>query len=337
MLKEKEVRNMQKKFLFLWLMILLATLADSAEITCEWDGEVCILSRISPVTQPNEAITIAGKPTNYINTAPNYFSFYMTRFNMNYIPTKLFMVFPKIIGFVMASSSPKTTLETNSIVNCDYLTALSFIGINILNVPEGFAQTCSKIVKLQFNMAGIDSIDKNAFKGLISVENLLMLYNRINCFPPDLFQTVPNLKTLELRNNRIFAIDSGLFRNLPQLNMIDMKFNSISYLPTLDFTGTAQSQFFSFLISENPIYAIKPDFCNTFNSRSAFEDIFDVQYVRCLSGDPTTVTITKSNCQGSMAIPLQKCYSNWTSTMSTSVTCAPACSQSLLGNTILVY
>lgn len=306
-------------------MILLVSLTDSAEITCEWQGDYCNLASITPVTQPNEVITIIGKPTTYVYTSEYYINWYMIRINMKYIPTRIFYTFPKITGFVMGSSSPRTILETNSFVNCDYLTTLTFNSMRILSVPEGFAQSCTKITNLQFNGAGVDTIHKNAFKGLVNIETLYILYSRVSCLPPDLFQTVPNVKTLDLRSNRIGAVDSGLFRNLPKLISVDLRDNFINYLPTLSFAGSALYQNFAFYISGNPIYAIKPDFCTTFNSRPVFplEDTIDISQFLCLSGDTASVVLKKSNCQNLMT--LQKCYSNWTLSMSAPVNCDAPC------------
>ena len=312
-------------------LIVLVSLTDAAEITCEWNGELCTISSMTPVTQPNEAITIAGKPFNYINTATNDISFYKLGFiqpGLNYFPTRAFYTFPFLNSFIISSSSPKTTLETNAVVNCNYLTALGFINMNISNVPEGFAQACTNLNNLLFYNAGIDTIHKNAFKGLTNLGILLLQNNRITCLPPDLFQLIPNVELVDLQNNRISAIDSGLFRNLPKVRYINMNNNSISVLPTLDFTSSCrahQFQPFPIVLTANPIYAIKPDFCNTFNARvdDVYEQIFYVSGIKCLSGDPTTALIKKSNCQSSMAIPLQKCYANWTLLMNLQVNCDP--------------
>ncbi|KAL7049570.1 hypothetical protein ACKWTF_003769 [Chironomus riparius] len=319
---------MSKKLLFFLSMILIASLSNSADLTCEWNGETCTISSITPVTQPNEAITIAGKLANYINSATIDLNFYKPGLNLNYFPTKVLYTFPFVNTFVMSSASPKTILETNSIVNCNFMNILLFVVMNISNIPEGFAQACTNINNLQFYSAGIDTIHKNAFKGLVNVTTLLIQKNRITCLPPDLFQTIPNVELVDLQHNRISAIDSGLFRNLPKVRYINLNNNSISVLPTLDFTSSCKAHPFSafaIILSANPIYAIKPDFCNTFNARlnEVYEQIFYVPDTKCLTGDSTTAIIKKSNCQSSMAIPLQKCYANWTLLMNFPVQCEP--------------
>jgi len=316
----------------------MTSLTNTAEITCQWTGETCTILSITRVTQPNEAITVAGKPANYVNTARMEISLYKIRPYLDYIPAGAFYTFQHASSFGMSSSSPKTTLLTNSFVNCNSLDFLSIQDANIVNIPEGFAQACTNIKTLMLINAGIDTIDKNAFKGLTNLESLYMKNNRLTCLPPDLFQSIPNVKFMDLQSNKIKAIDSRLFRNLPALHGIEMRLNLISYLPTLDFTGSATNGNFGFCLSGNPIYAISPDFCNLFSQRTVFpEDMFDIPNIKCLVNEPGTVIIKKSNCQNSMAIPLQKCYSNWTSSMNAPVTCGPPCPWSSIWKQILDY
>jgi len=305
----------------------MTSLTNTAEITCEWNGEVCTLSSITPVTQPNETITVAGKPANYINTATSNPKLYMKRPYLSYVPTRMFYIFPNITEFAITSCSPKTTLMRDSFVNCASLLQLNFNFANISNIPEGFAQSCTNIKRLVFSYIGLETIDKNAFKGMINLEALYIFYTKLSCLPPDLFQTTPNIQQIIITNNKVSAIDSSSFRNLPKLKFIQMEDNLISYLPTFNLTGTSilygpfESRFYG-----NPIYAIKPDFCNIFNSRPAqpvgYVDYFDITEIKCLQSTNQRVAIEKSNCQ-TMASRLQNCYSNWTLSMSVSVTCAP--------------
>lgn len=331
-------------------MISLTSLADSAEIVCEWSGDICGVSSMTPVTQPNEAITIAGKPANYLNVATYEFStFFKSGFNFNYFPTRILYIFPYLNRIKMSSSSAKTTLETNSIVNCEFLADLIISNINISNIPEGFAQACINLYNLQFFNAGIETIHKNAFKGLTNLEILMISKNKITCLPLDLFQLTPNLELIALENNKISAIDSGLFRSLPKVRLIDLSYNLINYLPTLNFPRSCiQYPIFGFLLTGNPIYAIKPDFCNTFNTRPDVAFDFHTAYpprsnasivaqISCLSSNETPAGIRKSNCQGAMAIPLQKCYSNWTSSMNSPVTCEPPCQWASIWQQILDF
>jgi len=320
-------------------MILLTSLTNAAEITCQWNVEICTISSMTPVNQPNETITIAGKPANYINTATKYPSLFMMRqVYLSYVPTRMFYIFPNIIDFVMVSSSPTTTLVTDAFVSCTSLVKLYIQHANVSNIPAGFAQSCINMKKLMLYSNEIQTIDKNAFKGLMNLMELYLNDNKISCLPPAVFQTIPNIQFIILMNNRISAIDSTLFRNLPKLHTIKIENNLISYLPTLDLTGSAtQSENFQITLHANPIYAIKPDFCNVFNSLPAsLSASIGVSVIKCLPSTHTTI-IDKFNCQSAMASYLQKCYSNWTLSMSVSVVCVSPRPRSSIWQQLLDY
>ena len=182
---------------------------------------------------------------------------------------------------------------------------------------------CTNIKAIQLNNAGIETLHKNAFKGLVNLVELQMRNNKISCLPPEIFQTMPNIQSLFLERNKIKAIDRTLFRNLPKLTYIHLGESLISYLPALDFTGTAQNRFFTLFIPGNPTVAISPDFCKIFDSRPAnFEDYFDVNHVKCfLTNNAQTSGISRLNCRSTMAGNLQNCYLNWTTSMNAPVTC----------------
>lgn len=225
-----------------------------------------------------------------------------------------------------------TNLVTDAFMNCESLNSLSISDVNIPNVPEGFAQSCSNTKFVWLYNAGIQTIDTNAFKGLTNMEYLYLMNNKLSCIPPDVFQNSPLLKEIHLNSNKIIAVDGGLFRNLPRLHIIHLGLNLISYLPLFDFTGSAAfNKNFAFFLPGNPVNAIEPTFCNFFNSRPAnVSDLFDVPGFKCLPNTAQTSTILKSNCQTTMSTYLQKCYGNWTSAMSSSVPCSTsACAQYL--------
>ncbi|KAL7049569.1 hypothetical protein ACKWTF_003768 [Chironomus riparius] len=331
---------MWKNLLFYLSMILLASLADSAEIGCEWFGESCSPTSISPITQPNEAITVIGKPSNYVNTATRYLHLDHLNPSLSYIPTRLFTIFQGVTTFTTKSSSSKLTLVTNAFANCNSLNKLSIYGAKISNVPEGFAQTCSNIITLLITNSGIETVDKNAFKGLTNLVELNMSYNQISCLPPELFMTVPNIKLIYFYGNRISALDSSLFRNLPKLIAINFMENSLTFLPSLDLTGTAQYERLIISVSDNPIRAFKPDVCNFFDSRPAnFDDILVVININCFKYNTAKEpVIQRSNCRTALITKdLKNCYANWTSTMDAPVKCGTSCPWSSIWQQILDY
>ncbi|KAL7049573.1 hypothetical protein ACKWTF_003772 [Chironomus riparius] len=324
---------------FAFPMIFMASVVHSAELVCQWNGDECNSPAITQVTQQNEAITVSGKPSNYVNTGTKQLNFYKTKPNINYIPTRLFSVFPYLLYFATGSSSSRLTLVTNAFTNCNSLNVLCIQDAKVVNVPEGFAQTCTKLIGVQLINAGVETLDKNAFKGLVNLREINMRHNKISCLPPELFRTVPNIGSLFMENNTVNALDKNLFRNLPRMGYINLSNNKIKYVPLLDFTGTALSiQLFIFL-ERNPVHAIKPDICDFLDSRpESLRDGYAVYLLDCfLVNSAQTQSISRSNCRTSMANNIQNCYANWTSAMDAPVKCGTSCPWSSIWQQILDY
>ncbi|KAL7048610.1 hypothetical protein ACKWTF_003421 [Chironomus riparius] len=313
---------MWTKLLLPIIILWMASSANSVEVACEWKyGSMCVISNLPPVTSPSEPITIAGKAANYIDTLTSFVFFNATV--LRYVPTKVFTTFTNIVQFAMLNTFT-TNLVTDAFVNCGKLTMLAIQAVNIPNVPAGFAQSCSNVGTLMLISDGIQTIDVNAFKGLSKLKILMMADNKLTCIPPDLFQNTPLISEIDFSKSQILAVDSGLFRNLPYLHVINLSKNMLSYLPLFDLTGSAAlNGNLAFYLSGNPVNAIQPTFCKLFDSRPTnVVDMFDVPGFKCLPNTAQTVTILKSNCQTTMATYLQKCYANWTITMSFPVPCA---------------
>ncbi|XP_070504345.1 phospholipase A2 inhibitor beta-like [Chironomus tepperi] len=326
----------QKLLLPIIAIIWMISSVNSAEVTCEWNGEVCKILSATPVIAPNETITIAGRATNYINSASSYIVFNSTI--LRYVPTNFFKFFPYLNSFAMINTFT-TNLVTDAFTNCQYLNTLGIYYVNIQNVPEGFAQSCSNVRILWLVNAGIQTIDVNAFKGMTKLEFLTMPDNKIACLPPDLFQNIPLISEINIENSKILAVDSGLFRNLPRLHIINLSRNLLSYLPLFDFTGSAAlNGNLAFFLSTNPINAIHPSFCNIFDTRPTnVVDMFDIPNFNCLPRTAQTATLLKSNCRTTMASYLQVCYGNWTTAMSYPVPCASSSCALFLWKQFLNY
>lgn len=320
-------------------MIIMGSFSDSAELTCQWNGNECNQPFITPVTQQNEVITVAGQATNHINYGTSSINLFRGMPNLKYIPTKLFLIFPNLYYFATSSSSSRLTLVTNAIINCNSMTVLAFQEANVVNIPEGFAQTCVNLIAVQFINAGVETIDKNAFKGLIKLVEFNMRNNKISCLPPDLFQTIPSIQSILLEDNKIKAIDSRLFRNLPKLQEIRFKNNLLSYLPLMDFTGSAQKEWFVLDVSRNPINAIKPDICDFLESQpSNLKPSYYFNEINCfLQNNAQTELVDRSNCRTTMANSLKICYSSWTSSMNAPVNCGEVCPWNSIWQQILDY
>lgn len=81
-------------------------------IECNWNGETCLsVLSMTPVTQPNDVVTISGRPTGYINTATTIVGF--NNLAMNYIPPSLFSVFTKLSDINIMKCSTTNLVTDN--------------------------------------------------------------------------------------------------------------------------------------------------------------------------------------------------------------------------------
>lgn len=303
-------------------------LTESAILECEWNGDICTkVLNITPVTRPNEKITIAGKASNYVNNATIYLfigqEIFLTsmqnpinpNFILNYIPTGIFTIFTNLVAFRLSNTST-SNLVTDAVKNCGNLINLELVMGTIKTIPFGFAQTCSKIQKVNFNSNQIDTIDINAFKGLTNLISLNLNFNNIKCIPSGLFQTIPLITEIGLESNKITALDSSTFINLPHLYRLNLKSNLLTYLHTVDLS--APNILGSVLnVMGNTISALEPDFFSIFNKTKSLIIFFD--NLSCLTIQPR-IMITNSNYQNYLH-QLQTCFSNWLPSMSSIVPC----------------
>jgi len=153
-----------------------------------------------------------------------------------------------------------------------------------------------------------------------------MRNNKISCIPGDLFQPTPLLDSIYLQDNKITGIDSGMIRNLANLAMLQMNNNMIKYLPTLTLATSTKQM--GILLYGNPINAVKPDFCSTFNPRSA--STVDVMYLKdpsMLNGIPCLVPgivfnrLSKADCINFSSV-MKTCYAYYNTSLTDAFPCA---------------
>lgn len=281
--------------------------AFAAEIQCTFSNEYCWIQSFSAVTQPNEAITIAGKPSNYVNTnimqlarqAPDI---------MRYFPTNFFKVFPNTV-WVSLYNVGLTNLVPNAFGTCAQVGLVTLDSNNFPLLPSGFAQQCSQMTKFAGYRNNIQTLDPNALLGLGNLEELYLSDNNITCIPNGFFQYTPKMRIVNFRRNRLIAIDRFIFQNLPNLQEVDFQGNSLTYITSLIIPIPVTG--FKMDLTQNKIYAIHPTFFSQFFMDPTKSPRFLIFGIPCLVDYYTCGEINRSyflNCHNTL---LQRCYSNF--------------------------
>jgi len=294
---------------------------QSAVLECSWnvinpEMIYCTAYNITPVTQPNEIITINGQPSDYVNPTTIDISFYNQV--INYIPTALFTIFPNLESLHMINCGI-TTLMTDSIPNCGVLNTFFLQGGTFTSIPAGVLQSCTKLRSFDVDNTNAATVDVDAFRGLTNAISLGIINSKISCIPLGLFQHTPKLITVNFHSNMITSIDSNLFANLLFLSEINLSNNLITYVPVLNLT---QSPVSAINLNTNPINALAPDFCSIFVNR--LDDSFSIGFsgTSCIPENSPANNVHFSTCQSSVT-EFQSCYDNWTPSMNTPVSCPP--------------
>ncbi|KAG5683854.1 hypothetical protein PVAND_013116 [Polypedilum vanderplanki] len=321
-----------------FLLFQIATLAFfqvnsvySAVLTCKSTTPPCEISSITPVSSANEIITISGKASNYVDETTTYLTFNGPNI-LNYVPTKLFTIFPKL-NSISFNNVSLTNVVSNAFANCGNLMTIMISSNDFTTLPTNFASTCINVTTLQLFSNNIKSIDADAFKGLTFLSYLYLINNKIACIPPKLFQNTPVISYIDLSNNQISEIHADTFKNLPSLTNINLMNNSIVNLPAFDLTGTNLAMMsLMFQIYYNPINSISPKFIsNIYSNRGGAMSAPSVMLYTtgtnsiintCIPDNSNSYSIYGSNWPTANLL-LAPCYANWKDSYQTSLSCAP--------------
>lgn len=300
---------------------MMASLAYSADLTCNIDSGsgACYIVNMTEISQHNEAITVVGQPSNYINTATSMVNF-MDGFVIRYIPTKIFSIFPNIENFVLYNSS-LTFMVTDSFANCASLKMIYMGRTNVKNLPAGVAQTCTNLNSFGMMDGIIETIDADAFRGLNNLNMINLRNNKISCIPATLFQPAPFVGSIDLDMNMITGLDSTIIKGLKGLNYFNLFNNQIQNLPQFDLTDTGIFHGVTLGFHNNPINAVNPNILAFFASRPT--NITDSIFISapCIQDKSFQGSIETSSYTTAGTF-LQTCYNNWQPSMATPPSCA---------------
>lgn len=105
---------------------------------------------------------------------------------------------------------------------------LQFDGNNITRLEAGFLQNQTELTYFSAIDSNILEIDEEAFVGLSSLQDLILIGNNIQEIAPLTFHPLINLRYLDLEANSLTSIGEDLFSQSPLLFSIYMEWNQIN-------------------------------------------------------------------------------------------------------------
>lgn len=94
--------------------------------------------------------------------------------------------------------------------------------------PSIICETFRNVTQINFASVGIQRIDNDSFSSCLSLEVLILYFNKINRIDVNAFINNKNLTTLELRNNELTEVHENTFVNQEQLTALTLSTNFIS-------------------------------------------------------------------------------------------------------------
>lgn len=255
------------------LLLLIGLVASTATINCNFEklssSYSCNpLSVNGNLNEQNQEIAINGTHVNnFKDDDVNYVRF-NSPLNFNFVPTKLFEIFPNIETFGLHSVN-LTTISSNAFTDCFKLKSLHIDGNeNLIELSSSFAAECSNLKNIYMSSNGLKIIDEDAFKGLDNLNYLVLTRNHLEILLPTIFIHTPNLQFLFLDHNQLVKIHADLFYPLRQLQILSLTFNHIKIISLEIFRNNPLLD--QIFLDDNQIIAIEPSFFDEFPGKREF-------------------------------------------------------------------
>jgi Leucine-rich repeat (LRR) protein len=198
------------------------------------------------LTDPNTRVTLIGE---HIGNRTNED---VTAVDINFSITPF--LFPEIFTTFTNMKSIEiffSMLETLNIPDVVQLENILIMGNRFTNIRNNTFSTQSSLKAVNFVISGIESVEENAFDGLVKCENLSMIVNSLSELHPRTFFPLTNARSIDLTGNRLEIIQDELFSQNSKLEILMLennRINAISPRFTAAFIGSLK---FAFL-SNNP-------------------------------------------------------------------------------------
>lgn len=172
--------------------------------------------------------------------------------SIEYLPTNVYRVFPKLISFLFYSCD-LSTVERIHVKSVTKLIHLSLPGNNIEHVS---ADAFVDLVSLRYLILSdnqIECLAENTFKSLKKLEGLVLNGNHIKNLQPQIFHSLAKVTTILLGDNQLEKLDDNIFAHLHELKWIQLDWNRIETIQQKLFSHNMKLEGISFFHNEHKI------------------------------------------------------------------------------------
>jgi Leucine-rich repeat (LRR) protein len=217
------------------LLLILVTFSSvrpqRVNVNCSFslfpDGYFCQLVWVTISDNPNADIVIGGNH-NPGRTNADVTGVQITQSNIAFVVTQLFTTFPNLEELSI-NNGGLTRIQPNAFINARNLQRIHFINHPSLQSIDAnaFAGLVS-LNDLTLRSNGIVTVHEQAFVGLSSLLSVSLAQNRIVELPSNVFAPLNSLIVALLGRNQLKSLDGRLFANNRQLVTIEFPENRIN-------------------------------------------------------------------------------------------------------------
>jgi hypothetical protein len=280
---------------------LTFSIVFGAEIPCkyEFNGAYSCNLKLANilVTSENEPICVTGTHIATHNAGEVQQLYFASPHVLKFVPTKVFETFKNLNYFGMYQVG-LTTMTTNAFKNCLKLENIYSNNNQFPTLPASFAASCVNVKMIQFFGSSVQTIHKDAFKGLANLNLLQITQHELTVLDPSTFVHTPSLSTLDLQMGKLTSIPAELFATL-SLTVISITNNKITSLPAMKFKNISGLKHFN--LDFNKIAEIDPNLLKNYPADRIEFNIY-------LNGNVCTTIWFSNKTQISK---LQPCFDSW--------------------------
>lgn len=122
-------------------------------------------------------------------------------------------------------------IPVSNVNHSDTIRTLSVVYSNVPIITSSICETLPNLKKVEFDNAGVEKVDENAFHLCNNLDELEITSNQIEILEKNTFNYNPLLRTLSLHDNDLQYLHIDLFVNLTSLTRLDLSLNEFTHLP----------------------------------------------------------------------------------------------------------